>query len=443
MFKTLKKGDSITKLSLLIFGFGNIMRGQIVKGVIFLCVEITYVLYFAFYGLDALKGLFTLGTQEQGWVLDERKGIEILVDGDNSMLLLLFGTLCLMIIVSLIIVARLSVESAYLAQEAKEKGKRPLTIKEDIGLFLDSKVHITLLALPIIGILAFSVLPLLYMILVAFTNYNHDHQPPGKLFDWVGLDNFFVILSKNSPLGKSFWPILGWTVVWAIVATITCFLFGLVLAMWINSPYVKIKKLWRSVLATSVAVPQFVSLLIIRTMLQSEGAINVLLKEIGLIDNPLPFWTNATWARVTVILVNLWIGAPYTMMIVTGILMNIPGELYEAAKIDGANTLTIFRKITLPYIIFVMTPYLITQFIGNVNNFNVIYLLTAGGPSTIDYYQAGKTDLLVTWLYKLTVGSKDYCYASTIGILVFIISAVVSLLTYHRTSAYKNEEGFQ
>ena len=132
-----------------------------------------------------------------------------------------------------------------------------------------------------------------------------------------------------------------------------------------------------------------------------------------------------------------------TMLMVSGILMNIPGELYEAAKIDGANTLTIFRKITLPYIIFVMTPYLITQFIGNVNNFNVIYLLTAGGPSTIDYYQAGKTDLLVTWLYKLTVGSKDYCYASTIGILVFIISAVVSLLTYHRTSAYKNEEGFQ
>jgi len=443
MFKTLKKGDNITKLSLLIFGFGNLMRGQIVKGLLFFCTEIVYVLYFAFYGFDALNGLITLGTVEQGWVMDERKGIEILVDGDNSMLLLLFGTLCLMIILSLIIVARLSVESAYLAQEAIEKGKRPLTIKEDLALFLDSKVHVTLLSLPILGILAFSVLPLLYMILVAFTNYNHDNQPPGKLFDWVGLENFFVILSKNSPLGKSFWPILGWTIVWAVFATITCFLFGLILAMWINSPYVKIKKLWRSILATSVAVPQFVSLLIIRTMLQPEGAINVLLKEMGLIDTALPFWTNATWARVTIIIVNLWIGAPYTMMIVTGILMNIPGELYEAAKIDGANTFTIFRKITLPYIIFVMTPYLITQFIGNVNNFNVIYLLTGGGPSTIDYYQAGKTDLLVTWLYKLTVGSKDYSYASTIGILVFIISAVVSLVTYHRTSAYKNEEGFQ
>lgn len=443
MLKTFKKSDNITRLSLVIWGLGNLLRGQIGKGIVFLGIEIAYVVYFILYGISALEGLFTLGTLEQGWVMDERKGIEILVDGDNSMLLLLFGTLCLMIIASVIIVARLSLESAFLAQVTKEKGKKPLSFKEDLALFLDSKAHVTLLSLPIIGILAFSVLPLLYMILVAFTNYNHDHQPPGKLFDWVGLENFFVILSKNSPLGKSFWPILGWTVVWAILATITCFFFGLVLAMWINSPFVKMKKVWRSILATSVAVPQFVSLLIIRTMLQPEGAINVLLKEIGLIDNALPFWTNATWARITVIIVNLWIGAPYTMMIVTGILMNIPSELYEAAKIDGANTITIFRKITLPYIIFVMTPYMITQFIGNVNNFNVIFLLTAGGPSTIDYYQSGKTDLLVTWLYKLTVGSKDYCYASTIGILVFIISAVVSLLTYHRTSAYKNEEGFQ
>ena len=443
MLKTFKKGDNITRLSLLIFGLGNIVRGQLGKGLIFLGVEILYIFYFIEYGIGALKGLVTLGTQEQGWVMDERKGIEILVDGDNSMLLLLFGTLCLMIIASLLIVAKLSLESAYLAQESIEKGLKPVSLKKDLSLFLDSKAHITLLCLPIIGILAFSVLPLLYMILVAFTNYNHDHQPPGKLFDWVGLDNFFVILNTHSPLGKSFWPILSWTIVWAVVATITCFLFGLILAMWINSPYVKIKKVWRSILATSVAVPQFVSLLIIRTMLQPEGSVNVLLKELGLIDNALPFWTNATWARITIILVNLWIGAPYTMMIVTGILMNIPAELYEAAKIDGANTITIFKKITLPYIVFVMTPYLITQFIGNVNNFNVIFLLTAGGPSTIDYYQAGKTDLLVTWLYKLTVGSKDYCYASTIGILVFIISAAVSLLTYHRTSAYNNEEGFQ
>ena len=130
------------------------------------------------------------------------------------------------------------------------------------------------------------------------------------------------------------------------------------------------------------------------------------------------------------------------MMIVTGILMNIPSELYEAAKIDGANTITIFRKITLPYIIFVMTPYMITQFIGNVNNFNVIFLLTAGGPSTIDYYQSGKTDLLVTWLYRLTAETKDFNLAAVIGILVFLICSLGSLIAFNLSKASKNEEEF-
>ena len=139
----------------------------------------------------------------------------------------------------------------------------------------------------------------------------------------------------------------------------------------------------------------------------------------------------------------MWVGIPVTMLVATGIIMNLPQEQIEAAEIDGANKFQIFKSITFPQILLIMTPTLIQQFIGNINNFNVIYLLSGGGPSTLDYYQAGKTDLLVTWLYKLTVSSKDYCYASAIGIIVFVISAVFSLITYRRTSAYNNEEAFQ
>jgi len=131
------------------------------------------------------------------------------------------------------------------------------------------------------------------------------------------------------------------------------------------------------------------------------------------------------------------------MLITSGILMNIPNELYESAKIDGASAIQAFFKITLPYVLFVTAPYLITQFIGNLNNFNVIYLLTGGAPSTTDYFQAGKTDLLVTWLYKLTVNNYEYNLASTIGIFSFIICAIVSLLTYHNTASYKREGDFQ
>ena len=192
----------------------------------------------------------------------------------------------------------------------------------------------------------------------------------------------------------------------------------------------------------SIAIPQFVSLLIMRTMLQPNGAVNVLLQNMGWIDSPLPFLTSANWARVTVIVVNLWVGIPFTMLQVTGILQNIPAELYESAKVDGANAVVTFFKITLPYMLFVTTPYLITTFTGNINNFNVIYLLSGGNPTPVGS-TAGKTDLLVTWLYKLTVDQQYYSIGSVIGIMTFVVLAVFSLIAYRSTGSYKNEEEFQ
>ncbi|MEE3355099.1 MAG: ABC transporter permease subunit, partial [Candidatus Weimeria sp.] len=220
---------------------------------------------------------------------------------------------------------------------------------------------------------------------------------------------------------------------------------GIILALVIDRKDTKLKSLWRFIFVLSIAVPQFVSLLIMRTMLQPEGSINILLKNLGLIDHALPFWTNATWARVTIIIVNLWVGIPFTMLQVTGILMNIPKELYEAAEMDGAGPVTIFFKITMPYILFVTTPYLITSFIGNINNFNVIYLLTGGAPASLAYNNgtAGKTDLLVTWLYKLSMDYQNYNYAAVISILVFILSATFSLVALKRSKVLDNEEAFQ
>lgn len=436
-------GDLYTRLSFVVFGLSQCVRGQIGKGILFLAAEIAFVFYMITTGIGALRGLITLGTQEQGWVMDEAKGIEILVQGDNSMLFLLYGVVSLFIIAGFLIVWKINLNSAYEVQKLQAMGKRIPKLKDDLKALMDQKSYITLLLLPVAGVLIFTVMPLVYMIMIAFTNYDNAHQPPGNLFHWTGLSNFITILGSGSNLGYTFWHILGWTLIWAVVATFSCYIVGILISLWINSRYVKWKKLWRTIFVMSVAVPQFVSLLVLKTMLQPEGAVNIMLQSLGLINEKLPFLTDATWARGTVLVVNLWLGVPYTMLIVTGILMNIPSELYEAASLDGASGFVLFRKITMPYVLFVTTPYLITQFVGNVNNFNVIYLLTTGGPNTLDYYQAGKTDLLVTWLYKLTVGSKDYSYASTIGILVFVISAVISLLTYRRTSASNNEEGFQ
>lgn len=446
-FKSLAKGDGFTKLSLLVPGIGNIRRGQIGKGILFLCITAVYWLYFFQTGLTVLEKLPTLGTKTQEKVWDEAQGIYVYEAGDNSLLILLSGVIFVFLTVAFLLFWRAAVRSAYKAEELKKAGRRVPGFWEEVESYFDTKLYRSLLSLPVLGVLIFTVLPLVFMASMAFTNYDRDHQVPGKLFTWIGLDNFRTVLDFNGAFGKTFWPILGWTLTWAVFATFLNYILGMLLAILINHRSVKAKGFWRFCFILSIATPQFVTLLTMRTLLQPNGAVNVLLREMGLLasDAALPFFTDATWARVTIILVNIWVGVPYTLLTTTGILQNIPTELYEAAKVDGANARVTFLKITLPYMLFVTAPTLITTFINNINNFNVIYLLSGGAPATLEYYRgtAGKTDLLVTWLYKLTIDNKDYCYGAVIGILTFVISIVLSLVAYRRTAAYKNEEGFQ
>ena len=441
-FNAFKKGDTLTKLSFLILGFSNLFRGQVIKGIIFLSAQVAYFFYMFTYGFSAIGKLRHLGTREQGWVFDEDRGIDVLMPGDNSMLILLYGVFAVFITLAFLYLYKSAAEQSYNLEMQIKKGRKPLSFYKEVTEYADSRLHKTLLFLPVMGVVVLTVLPLVFMILIAFTNFDRNHQPPGNLFTWVGLDNFKAMLSSGSILGKTFFPVLGWTLVWATLATSLNYILGMLLAMLINKKGIKIKGFYRTIFILSIAIPQFVSLLVMRNILDDDGPLNVLLEKAGIISDYVPFLTNTTLARISVIVINLWIGIPYTMLITTGILMNIPEDLYESAKIDGATPVTQYFRITLPYVFFVTAPYLITQFIGNINNFNIIYFLTRGGPATLDYYQAGKTDLLVTWLYKLTVNSKDYSYASTIGILVFIISAVFSLIAYRRTSSYKNEEEF-
>lgn len=443
----LTKGDIFTKLSMIILGLGNFARGEIIKGFLFLIYEIAFIGIMITKGFNALYMLISLGKNVTGEVFNEITQVYEYSMGDNSMLILLYGVITFFAILAFIVVWRAALKSAYKSQLKKERSQHIPTFIEEMKNYTDSCIHKTLLFLPVMGILIFTVMPLIFMISMAFTNYDRDHQPPGNLFTWVGLENFGRTLSFTGDLGRTFWPVLGWTIVWAIFATGLNYIFGMILAMIINRKETKIKSFWRFGFILSIAVPQFVSLLVVRTMLQPEGAVNILLRNLGFLaaGQSLPFLTDVTWARITVIIINLWVGIPYTILTMTGILQNIPTELYEAAKIDGANTVTIFFKITLPYMLFITGPSLITTFVGNINNFNVIYLLTGGLPATMDYYKmtAGKTDLLVTWLYKLTIDNKDYNLGAVIGILVFIITATASLITYRRTNAYKNEEGFQ
>ena len=437
----LANGGPLVWLSCLIMGFGNLMAGQVIKALLFLAIEVAFVIFMVidFGGLHWLGLLPSLGDRPTQEVWNEELFIYEYITGDNSQQILLYAVATIVAIVAFVVVWRSSVRSGFVALNIKKSGKKVPGIIDDIKELFDNNIHKLLMFLPFMMLMIFTIVPLVYMMLMAFTNYDKQHL---TLFDWVGLDNFKSLFDSSSALGRQFFPVLQWTLIWAFFATFLNFFAGTVMAMIINRPTTRLKGMWRTILSLTIAVPQFVSLLIIRTMFKDEGAVNNLLMNWGWISEPLPFFTDATWARVTIILINCWVGIPYTVMSVTGILQNIPAEQYEAARIDGANAFQQFTNVTLPYMIFVMTPTLISSFTSNINNFNIIYLLSGGGPTYIGD-SAGQTDLLVTWLYKLTMDNQDYNLAAVIGILTFVVLATVSLITYRNSGSYKNEEGFK
>lgn len=437
--ETFVHGDWKTRVSYFIMGFGSIARGQVLRGVMFLLFQAVFLLYMLMFGGAYLAKWGTLGTVETA-----RQG-RVTVYGDNSFLILLYGVLTLFFVLAFLYTWRVNVRQNKISQQILAQGKKLKPGREDVAALADSQFHKTLLALPTLGIFTFTVVPIVFMILVAFTNYDYTHQPPGKLFTWVGLSNFRTMFSAGSAnYGSTFSQVLLWTLIWAFFATFLNYFLGMMVAIMINKKGIRLKKMWRTILVMTIAIPQFVSLLYVSKMFAADGLINSYFQQWGWISRPLPFWTDPGWARVTIIVINIWIGIPYLMLIATGILMNIPADLYESARIDGANAVQMYGRITLPYMLFVTGPYLLTSFIGNINNFNVIFLLTGGGPSSMELGgSAGYTDLLITWLYKMTVNNTDYKMAAVIGIIVFVVTAVINVVVYNAIPSVKNEEDFQ
>ena len=435
--------DGGVYLSCLVMGIGNIASGQIIKGLIFLLIEVAFIAFMILPGggLYRISMLPSLGDRPQGEVWNEELGIYEYTKGDNSQLILLYGIASILVAVLFLVIWRAAVCSAYKVRRERARGIRPNTFREDVLSLFDERVHNLLMTPPFAFLCVFTILPLIYMMSMAFTNFSRKGDRL-VLFDWVGFRNFLAVFNSSSAVGKQFWSVLGWTLVWAFFATFLNFFLGTLLAMLINRRSIKLKGVWRTVLATTIAVPQFVSLMVVRSMLQPQGILNRLLEGADIINSPLPFLTDTAWARVLVIVVNLWIGIPYTILQVTGVLNNIPKEQYNAAKVDGCTPFQTFFHVTLPYMMFVLTPYLITQFTGNINNFNIIYLLTRGEPVSVGN-TAGDTDLLITWLYKLSVDQQKYDLAAVIGILTFVVLSVVALITYRNSNSYKNEEGFR
>ena len=456
--RTFRRGNWAVRLSFLVFGFGNLYYGQVLRGLLFLLFEVVFVGYMllpsgGLYWLS--KANFfrpgaTIGDVQGGFqeVTQYGETMKVWVGGDDSVKVLLYGLLTVIFIVAFVYTWRLQVKQCRLCLDITAKGKKVRSGKDDLRSLLDDQFHKTLLSLPVFGIAVFTILPIIYMVLVAFTSYDAAHDGYSNLFSWVGLENFNTLFNfGQGGLGLTFGEILSWTLIWSFFATFTNYFLGMFVAIMINKKGIKFKKFWRTVLVMTIAIPQFVSLLYVSKLFDDSGVIGKLLIDWGFLDWGQSLWDNPTSAKVLLIVLNIWIGIPYLMLMATGILMNIPQDLYESSRIDGASTFQQYTKITLPYMLFVTGPYLLTSFVGNLNNFNVIYLLSNGNPikGVAGGASVGHTDLLITWLFKMTMDSSDtkYYMASVVGILVFAVVAILSLVVYNVMPSTRNEEDYK
>lgn len=287
-----------------------------------------------------------------------------------------------------------------------------------------------------ISIFIFTVCPIIYTVIIAFTNKTLLQSEP---FKFVGFSNFIEVLT--GPFKDVFFPVFAWTIIFALCSTLGTFLLGLIVAILLNNPNIKEKGLYKAILILPWALPATVAILSWQGLLNgSYGAINNLLMNINLITEPIPWLTDPMWARFALIMVNIWLGFPYMMNVCLGSLGAIPDSYYEAADVDGASKMLQFFKITLPSLAQTAYPLIISSFAFNFNNFGSAYLITGGNPARLNTQFAGYTDILASVNYKLATTFGRFEIAATISIIIFVILATISYFQMKLSGQFEEVE---
>ncbi|MDN5386989.1 MULTISPECIES: carbohydrate ABC transporter permease [Bacillus] len=401
-------------------GLGQFYNKQWIKGLLFLLLGVSFFAVFGDLLNMGLWGLFTLGTE---------------VPRDNSIFLLAEGIIAVIVTCFGLAVYYANLRDAYQNGKRRDEQKELSSLKEQYHNLM-AQGYPYLISGPSLFILIFAVVfPILFSFALAFTNYNLYHSPPAHLVDWVGLKTFADIFTVDI-WRSTFLDVLAWTIVWTLVASTLQVGLGILLAVVVNQKEVRFKKFFRTILVLPWAVPGFVTILVFAGLFNdSFGAFNhQILAAFGI--DPIPWMTNANWTKLALILMQGWLGFPYVFIVTTGVLQSIPDDLYEAATIDGASAFSKFRHITMPLILIAMAPIIITQFTFNFNNFNIIYLFNGGGPA-VPGSTAGGTDILVSWIYKLTMQSSQYSLAAALTILLSVFVISIALWQFRRTNSFK------
>ena len=416
----------------LIPGLGQIYNKQKAKGYIFLAVTALFLVYFIGIGAGELSKLVTLGT----------------VRGqDNSLFILIRGAFHLIITVVYFLFYALNIKDAGTVAKRINNGITvPKTLKDMVHAIYENGFPYLLIIPSYIAMTFAIIFPVLVTLMIAFTNYDFKHTAPTTLLDWIGFQNFTNMWTLST-FRSAFTSVLGWTLIWALAASTLQIVLGILTAIVANQPFVKGKRIFGVIFLLPWAVPAFITILTFSNMFNdSVGAINaqvipLFAKIFPFLDGVLiPWKTDPTWTKIALIMMQGWLGFPYIYVLTLGILQSIPNDLYEAAYIDGANGWQKFRNITFPMIMAVAAPTLISQYTFNFNNFSIIYLFNDGGPGSVGG-NAGSTDILISWIYKLTTNtSPQYSMAAAVTLIISVIVISISMIAFKKLHAFDMED---
>lgn len=414
-------------VSLPLPGLGQLLNGQWQKALVFFLgslfiylIAIPYALGFGNYQGEGISGLISLAAN--GGRLD--RSILFMIEG-------ILAIVFLLIALFILIVSFLDVRKV---EKAESLGVRPNNWFESVNI-LRTDGFPYLITTPALLVIIFIVLvPIFTAILISFTDMNPKNQ---NKFHWIGFENYITIAKGQGIAGQAFWKIFGWTLIWTIGASTLAIVLGFIFALLVNNERIKAKKFFRTVYLLPWAVPAFITIMFFSIMTSRGGVFSETLANI--FNTSLDIKNDAFQTRLALILIQGWLGHSYIFLLTTGVLQAIPKDLYEAASIDGANGLKQTFKITIPLVLFQIAPMLINQYTFNFNNFSIIYLYNQGGPFNPKVYGnlAGSSDILISYIYKLTMESQYQAIGAAITIFISIILIIISYLGYRKSSAFK------
>ncbi len=426
-------------LTLLVPGLGQFLNGETKKGIFGIVYAILAWISTLFGLLPTIMSAAVLHTGGD-YAGSVTIGMTEMVD--NSFYILVESIFAILVIAAFILVAVGFAYDAKHVRKAMNEGETVLHTRERIKAMASDIIPHAVTAPSYILMFLFMIIPAIVSIAIVFTNYKKPILPPAFLIQWVGFENFTNLFTDPS-LVAVFKETFVWTFIWTFSATTLTIVLGTLLAVVMHNKKIKGKKFFRTVYLLPWAVPAFLTILIFQIFFSKVGAMNTIV---------LPFFTGTNYdpataigflidpnlAKMTVILIQSWLGFPFIFVLITGILQAIPDDLYEAAGIDGGNAWTNFWDITFPMIMIAAAPMLITQYTFNFNNVTIIYLLGSAVVKPVGAVY-GPLETIASLGYQLTLDA-NYATAATFTLISSLIVSTIVLISWLKTGAFKNEE---